>query len=246
MKIRRGSYFVLTLFLISFILLTSFVAAQSTVGDTANEKIKETLTEAIEKLKVREFLTSILLGILLWIVLYSIVKQVFSFSDGAGGWAAAGVSLIIVILTFVYIPEQLIEVIALQYTALGATILTIIPFILLLYFTVMVSKSRLVAKIIWIFYIIYYTSIFIYTIFNQPAQETPWTIGNIFAGGAVLAGIIMFTWLGWFRKKAFEEQISAKEELALRGVRLREVNRKAAAADDEAHAKDLQGAGSST
>ncbi|MEK6858424.1 MAG: hypothetical protein AABX53_00755 [Nanoarchaeota archaeon] len=171
-------------------------------------------------------LTTLLLGILLWIVLYSIVKKVFNYEGTAGSWSAGGVSLIIVFLTFIYVPDNFIEAIALQYSAMGATILTMIPFLILLYFTVVVSDSLFIARVIWIFYTMYYLIIFGYKFAESAAGTSLITLDNLPYFGAIIAGIAIIVLLGVMRDKIFSTKLSSDAERALKGVKVRETSRR--------------------
>ena len=155
MKRDVRKFFVLGLFSILLISFVAGIVSAATNGEIAVTSIADFLRTLGAN---PASLSSILLGVLLWIVLYSIVKEIFGFSGGRSNFAWIGpgaVSLIIVILTFLYLPSNFVEAIALQYSAMGAAILTVIPFVIILYFTTVVTKSQLVARAVWIFYTVY-------------------------------------------------------------------------------------------
>jgi len=158
------------------------------------------------------------LGVLLWIVLYSVLIKTGIFARGTGevGIGAAIVSLIITILAFMYTPTEFWTSVAIQYSVLGASILTLIPFLIMFYFTVAVSESLLMSYLFWIVYIIYYFLAFIYKIASstQPVFSTenlPYVI-------AIIAGIGILIFLGVLRKWFWKEELLSKRESGVRKV----------------------------
>ena len=136
-------------------------------------------------------LSSILLGVLLFIVIHTVVGKVF-FKKAEGkyiNWIGGAVSLIIVFLSFLYIPRNFIDSVVLQYGAMGMAILAIIPFAIILYYTSFVTKNVFVSKGIWMFYIVYYFGLFIYRValdgFESWGEYIPY-IGAIGVGIAMV------------------------------------------------------------
>jgi hypothetical protein len=158
--------------------------------------------------------STILLGILLFMIIYSIVKQMQLFA-GMGALAeffSLVAAVIISILTFVWLPEEFIENIVLQYGAMGATILAVIPFIIMLYFTAVVAKSLLIARVIWLTYGIYYFVLFIYQWGNAATTE----LDHVLYGAAVLLGIFVFLLIGPIRGWVWGEKLESGVEQAQR------------------------------
>jgi len=223
---KKNSLIVLSI--LSVVFLTSFVAAQ-TILESAGLGITDFLRSI---LLTPANLSVILLGLLLWIIVYTIVVQIGLGSEGRGSSIAAGaISLIIVILSFLYLPANFVEAIVLQYGAMGATILTVIPFFIMLYFTVSVSKSLLVARAIWIFYVVYYITLFFYKIATTITGT--WT-NSIPYIGAIIAGIIIFFLLPAMRDFLYKGKLEAKEERAIKGVKFRALGRKVAEEETKA------------
>ena len=176
---------VISLLVISF--LVSFVSAETNL-----ESVAGSLTEGLEKISINPtYLTEALLGILLFMILHTIILQLFNFSGKRSGILAGFTSLIIVILTFIWLPNDYVEAIALQYSAMGATILTVIPFAIMLYFTIVVNKSLLFARITWFFYAMYYLTMFLYKITTAETGKI-FTADNIPYAGALIVGLIIF------------------------------------------------------
>lgn len=222
MKKRKKINLILLTF--SIIFLTTFVSAQTNL-DTATQKIPVMLSEFLKFLQLdTTLLASLLMGLLLWAIVYSIVVQLFHSGGKWGSIFATLVSLIIVILSMIALPENFIDAVLLQYGAMGAAIITIIPFMILLYFSLVVIKNLFIAKIIWIFYTVYYFSLFIFKIANAPAR-VGWIgwfrAANIPYIGAVIAGVFVIFASKWLRGMLFKEKLSAAEEKALQKVQLR-------------------------
>lgn len=205
-----------------------FVAAETNF-DVFARSAAQGLSGFLVNLSVEPaLLSTILLGILLWIVIYSIVIKVFDFDTGRR-WGVVGagiVSLIIVLLTFIYVDDNFIEAIALQYSALGATILTVIPFVILVYFTTVVTRSLLIARVTWIFYVVYYFALFVFKIANSPAGTSWWSASNIPYFAAIIAGVIILVVVGWMREELFKQTLRSGEEAGMNDVKLREAGRK--------------------
>ena len=154
------------------------------------------------------------LGILLIMVIYSVVKDLFSMKERVA-WAA---SIIIAILGVGLLPEDLINAITVQYGAMGAAILTVIPFMIMLFFTLSI-KNLLVARVAWMFYVVYY---FILYISAWVESESI----NWFYIGAVLIGLIIFFGMKFFRSLLTGEKLSAVEEQAMIDIQKRGLVRK--------------------
>lgn len=218
---------VLSLF--GLLAITSSIASVSaeTIATEWGRTAAGGIVSFLESMKLNPTaLSTILLGVLLWVILYSIVIK-FGFFDENKKLSWIGpllISLAITILSFIYLPENFVEAIVLQYGALGATILTVIPFLILLYFSISVSSSLLIARAIWIFYIVYYFALFSYKLATLPAgspisEYIPYL-------GAIIAGILILIFLGAIRKKFWTEELAAKEEKAIRDIKFRELGRK--------------------
>ncbi|MFH1710862.1 MAG: hypothetical protein ABH840_00960 [Nanoarchaeota archaeon] len=221
MKRDVKRFFILGLF---SIFLISFAISVVSAATNA-EVVASSIATWLETVKLNPAsLSSILLGVLLWIILYSIVKQIFGFEGGRLAWLAPGaVSLIIVIITFLYLPSNFIEAIALQYGAMGATILTIIPFVIMIYFTAVVSNKLIVARAIWIFYTVYYFTMFLYKVASSTEVISA---DNIPYFGAMIVGTAMIFIVGYMREKVFTAELDSKEEAAMKAVKVRGTLRK--------------------
>ena len=208
------------------ILVIPLVSAQ-----TALEDLLINTSNAISPFLESIFLTpdnlsKALLGILLWIVLYSVVKGMGLLSDDKMGSIGSGVvALIITTLSFLYMPQGFVEATALQYGAVGATILAVIPFMIMLYFTIVATKSTIIARATWIFYTLYYFGLFIFKLATLQAEEASF-VEYIPYSLAILAGIIIFFFIKDLRELYFKGKLENQEEKAIRDINIRGLNRK--------------------
>jgi hypothetical protein len=228
---KKESAKIFGIVLISLLALIS--VANLVAAETNLDVWKVNFANALDQLHANPYYsTLILLGVLLWIILFTIIKQMFNYESTTifswGFIAPSAISLIMVILTFMFIPQSMIEAIALQYTAMGAAILTVIPFAIMLYFTLNVLKSTMASRILWIFYIIYYFLIFIYKIAMSTvpfttavAQPENWPYV-----GAIIAGIIIFAFTKNIKDLVYKGKLSDAEERANEEISLRATNRR--------------------
>ena len=216
--IKLLSFVLLSLFAISF--LASIALAQ-----TVPENIANSLKSLFED---KAYLSRILLTVLLYMILYSIVSVVFK----GGQWLTGGITLIITILATIFIPSNFIEAITLQYGAMGAAILTVIPFIIMLVFSLRI-QSTMAGKVLWLFYTIYYGTLFIYKIFSIEGQiegQIGWlSAESIPYWGAIIGGVVMFLFITPIKGIIVGQKLKQiKEEgktIALRGKILHELQK---------------------
>lgn len=198
-----------------------------TTGQTNFEIWGETLAGQIAKLFDKIYLdpknsSSILLGILLFMIIYSVLKNVRMFrteGETSNFFWSGGVSLIVTLLALIYLPSNFLEMIGPQFGAMGGTILTMIPFIIMFYFTVWAVDSLVLARLSWLIFTIYYFIIFINDILVANAAVGIWSKENIPYFFGIIIGIIMFSFIYTLRKKFYREILLAKRERGERLVR---------------------------
>jgi len=212
---------VLGLFLFS---MFSFVLAQDSI-DSRNNVITSaanefnagpagTLAEFLQNnAKINpKVLSSVLLGLLLYIIIYSFVTKALGFKRESGTLFHFGsivVSLVVVVLSFLYIPENFIDSIVLQYGAMGMAIVAIVPYLIMLYYTLDVVKNRFAAKAVWLFYVVYYTGLFVYRVGTNG--WTSW-LQNVPYMGAIAVGLVMLFWIAPLRDIWFKEHLEGVKE----------------------------------
>jgi hypothetical protein len=140
-----------------------------TLGDGIGQAIVvifEFITDLILDInQIDEYLfAKIIFLVLIYLVVYTTTKksQFFGTDENIVRIIAAAIS----ILAVRFIPDNLIEVVFLQYSALGVGIGTAIPFIIMLFFLHQSNIGPLPRKIGWIFYGISYVAIFSYSYTN--------------------------------------------------------------------------------
>lgn len=240
----RGKIFLLSLVLISLItvnlILVSAADAPATTAPASNG-VNNALVTGTDNLAnfikagsggwfTLNNTTPWLLGALLWMVLYSVLVKFGFFrrtdiSATGLAWGAAIAALIITILAFMYTPTGFWASIAVQYSALGATILTIIPFAILFWFTTAITESRIIARVCWIAFVAYYFIILgeIIASYYTPdmslgqiffsTQTAPYTLG-------IIAGIIVLVLIGFFRNWFFNEELASEAEAGRKKIAL--------------------------
>lgn len=158
------------------------------------------------------------LGVLLWIVLYSVLIKtgLFARSTGELGIGAALVALIVTILAFLYTPADFWTSIAVQYSVLGAAILTLIPFLIMFYFTAAVSENLLMSYLFWIVYVIYYFLAFFYKILmSDKGLSAPENLPYLIA---IIGGVLVLSFLAVIRKWFWKEELLSKRETGMRKI----------------------------
>jgi len=172
-------------------------------------------------------LSSVLLGILLWMILYSVFKMTKLIK---GFFLSGGIALIVTILTFIYLPDGFVIMLAAQYAGLGATILTALPFLIALWFSSWATDSLMVAKGIWAIFTVYYFVMFVFSwglatsayvdkdiLFSFTPVIFGMSIGKItsidliYIAGAG-ASILMFIFIGWIRKEVWKSKLESDQE----------------------------------
>ena len=100
---------------------------------------------------------------------------------------------------------------------MGSAILAVIPFIVILFFTIKVG-SLLIARMTWGFFTIYMIVMSVLRLISPEniagGASWPYVIG-------IAAGIAMFWWMPFWRKKFFNEELKAQKEIAEKKSKVR-------------------------
>lgn len=152
----------------------------------------------------KELFTKFLFAVLIFMIVYSIISVLFAGSK----YITWIIALIVTILAVLWIPPNFITAIRDQYGVMGATILSVIPFAIMLMFTVRVG-SLLLGRIVWLFYVVYYFTFFCYEWVNTGKF---WAASSIPYLGAIIAGGLIFFLLGPIRNALFKGEMSALKE----------------------------------
>ncbi len=209
------------------LLSINLISAETQLG-TMFKTASTTITSALKTLKLNPtLLSTILLAILLWMIIYTIIKQMEIFKTDRkeffGNSFAIGISIVITWLSFIFLPENFIESIVLQYGAMGAAILAFIPFAIIFYFSMFTVKSLLLARILWLFYSFYYLAIFVYKIATTTAGQGYTVSMPYFI--AFIIGLAIFFGIKFFRDLIFKGKLESEEQEALKDVDFRKIGR---------------------
>lgn len=212
----------LTLFIgiIFLLLMTNFIiAADTTVLSKAGSFINE-LTNGIPD-DAKAGLGKILLATLVVLLVFSILGFVPFLSDSSTGiqWT---VSIIIGILSFLFVSPKNIEFIMANYEALGITLTTILPLLIIIAFSLKIARDRryglswgiFISKFAIILFAIYDIGRWL-TISWDTSQPTP-----VLAWMYPLSLIIAIIWFFAARKivEKVDELEKKKEEEGVRGL----------------------------
>jgi hypothetical protein len=146
----------------------------------------------------KEMATRTFFAMLLGMIIYSIISIMFNKSSR---WITWGITGAITSLALLGLPSGFLEVIRIQYGAMGATILTIIPFFIIMAFTLQIN-NLLAAKVTWIFYAMYYLAMYSYEVVVSDSFSSGLPYGTAF-----FVGIAIFFGIGEIRNLIFKGQI---------------------------------------
>ena len=156
--------------------------------------------------------------VFLFLLLFLIGLVIIPYITGEKKILNFFLSIVISLLMISVIPNEFIKSIAIQYGIAGATILSVIPFVMILILSILV-RSHIIARVIWFFYVVYYFTFYIYMLWNLSYEK-----GNVilYTGeflpylAAIIAGILCFAFIGKLREIVFQGKLKALEETGLR------------------------------
>jgi hypothetical protein len=158
------------------------------------------------------WMIKILMGLLLGMIIYSVV-----ISFGGSTMVTTIISAIITIISILAMPAGLLSAISTSYGAMGTTILMIIPFAIILIFSVRVG-SLLIGRLAWIFFCLYYFFLLIYNWAINPVATLISTESLPYWGG-IIAGLLAFFLLGAIRKAIFKGEMDAINESGVKMIK---------------------------
>lgn len=166
-----------------------------------------------------------LLGILLFLVIHAVMPMLWGHKKFINFF----VSVIITILALIAIPDGLLKAVVAHYGVLGATILSLIPFFIIVMLSVMV-RNALIARVIWLFYAGYYFTFYIYLTLQNYNANGGWVwVGTADSASgstfpylaAFIVGLFLFFAIGGIRDILFKGKMDALresgEQIAKRG-----------------------------
>ncbi|MFA4960462.1 MAG: hypothetical protein WC548_02255 [Candidatus Pacearchaeota archaeon] len=177
-----------------------------------------------------ELLTRIFMAILLAMFVYTAFDVFFSGQSKYIHW---GATIAATALAVIWLPGNFLEAIRVGYGAMGATILSVIPFLIIFWFSIKI-QSLSVARATWIFYSFYYFALYVSTIMELKGKGGfPYFI-------AFIVGLIIFIFMKSFRRWLFKGKIEGIGEEIDKGIKVQKLYRKAARESDQVIANDLR------
>lgn len=165
--------------------------------------------------------------LLLSMIIYTFVSSFFQSTSNAIRWI---ITLAISSLAMLGIPEGFLESLLVSYGAMGLTILTVIPLLIVLVFSVKV-KSLLLARATWAFYAVYYISLTVSGLIRTGASEGTYWI-------ATAIGVAMFFFVPYLRnifdKGALEEDLETAEKAIRKNIQVQKLAKKSREGEIEA------------
>ena len=162
-----------------------------------------------------ELLSRVFFAILLGMIIYSVIASVFGKSSN---WIKWGITGAITSLALLGLPAGFLEAARTQYGAMGATILTVIPFMIILFFSLK-AKNLVVTRVTWLFYAGYYFAMYTY----EVASAGGWFSGAkaIPYMAAWVVGLFLFFGVGAVRNMLFKGEIEGLKEKGMQKVEKR-------------------------
>jgi hypothetical protein len=206
---KRGLIVFGVLFLMVFVFISSVGVVSANLADDISVGTKGFITGLFDGISEifgnvnPEELTRIFFFVLVLMIVYS-VSEVFS-RRWYINWLFSG---IVSILAVFFLPNDLIITLRDAYGALGAAMLTIIPFLIVLVFSVK-HKSVGIARASWVIFSIYYFALLIYEWINSG-----WQAENVFYVAGILAGLAFIFLMKPIREAVWKGKLAGLEEEA--------------------------------
>ena len=154
-----------------------------------------------------EMLSRIFMAVLLAMFVYTAFGSFFSSSEKIR-WIA---TIATTALALIGLPDSFLQAIRLGYAGMGGAILSVIPFAIILWFTVKVG-SLLIARITWLFFTLYYFALYLSVIGSQVGKVGFFEGAAIPYGIAVIGGVIAFFFILKVRDFIFQGEMETVVE----------------------------------
>ena len=168
--------------------------------------------------------TTILFAILLTMIVYSVLDSVFFFKNFIP-FVRVSIAIAISLLALIGLPPGYLNSISTSYGAMGASILVVIPFLIVLAFTIKV-ENLFIARLTWIAFAGYYLIIYIQRITLEALEGGIRSTANLPNFIGFIIGIIAFFMLPYIRRLMFRGELNADMEKALQDVKIRQYGRR--------------------
>ncbi|MFH0711673.1 MAG: hypothetical protein V1889_00950 [archaeon] len=159
-----------------------------------------------------EMLSRVFFALLLGMIIYSVISVMFKGSSKTIQWI---ISFVITALALLGLPSNFLEAVRTSYGAMGAAILVMIPFIIILIFSLRV-RSVLLARMTWVFYAAYYLVMYFYAIITMnggwiTTESIPYLAGFV-------GGVFVFFFMSGIRRLLFKGEIEGIREMGEKGI----------------------------
>jgi len=148
-------------------------------------------------------MTYVFLGVILFMLIYFVLGNMSLFGKEKKNLNLL-LSAIIVLFILTNLPENFFSAMLLPYEALGIVVLMILPSIIVLFFSVKI-KSSAMARILWVFFSVYYIAFFFY---HYPSENGVSFIYLVLG----IIGAFMILFVGFLRKQFSEDRIEGMIE----------------------------------
>jgi len=160
--------------------------------------------------------TRVFLFVLLILLVYSVIPLVLGQQfETERKWVNFLISFVVSTLAIIAIPAPMLDALLVQYGAMGAALLTMIPFMIILFFSIR-TENALAARVVWIFYAFYYLALYMYKFlgaFGITADPKPITPGEAMLYiAAFMVGLGLFFGIGVIRNVIFKGEVDALKE----------------------------------
>jgi len=147
--------------------------------------------------------SKLLFAIILGMFVYTAVGQFFG-DQTMVKWVA---TVAITLVAFIGMPEGFLETIRSSYGAMGLALLSLVPFMIIFWFTVK-ADSLFISRVTWIFFSIYYALLFIVSMFKGML----WGPVFWFRLVGLFLGVSLFFFIPSLRKLIWKGQVESIEE----------------------------------
>ena len=148
-----------------------------------------------------ESLSRFFMAVLIAMFVYTAFGTFFKDEHSWIRWVA---TIAVTVLAIVGIPGAYLEAIRINYRAMGATILSVIPFLIIFWFTIKVD-SYFMARITWLFYALYYLALYLSIWWSTKGWFNVYLL-------AFVAGFIAFFFILKVRSFVFHGEIESVKE----------------------------------
>ena len=182
-----------------------------------------------------EWLSIFFFALLLGMFVYTALESFFGLNNKFIVW---GATIGATGLAIIMIPTEYLTALRTSYGAMGLTILAVIPFIIILAFTIKV-KNKGIARGTWIVFALYYFWLYVGDLVNASRDSKLPTLPYFLA---MLVGVAMFFMIGWVRLWMFKGEMESHMERVKKGLAKKKVNREDTTEHEEQTAEDIAAA----